>query len=1233
MDTSNETAASAGPYVGPRPFETSDQKLFFGRRRETSDVTALVASHGEVVLYAQSGAGKTSLLNAALIPAFEKRGFAIRGPARVAAPLPGGVDPAQVRNPYVFNVLRCFEPNRDPSTLTAETLATFLGLPAGESDADPEDRPGPPTSGTPPDTEERAPILLIFDQLEELFEHYPDRWKDRADFFDQIGDCLERSRNVRVLFILREEYIAQLDRHAQLLPERLATRYRLERLRREAALTCVIEPLARAPEPRRHFAPGVAETLVDNLLEIRATDPLGKPTRATGEFVEPVQLQVVCQTLFRRLPPNVVEITRKDLQDFGDASQALSGFYEEGIRAVLASRTAIERGVNESQLRRWFGTVLLTSGGTRGTVHRGDLMSGGLPTDVVELLEDARLVRQEHRAGAAWYELTHDRLIEPILESNRRWRATLGSAEETLERLKERAAAWIRAGQPKDQLLRGFELLEAERLLASPATAELEPSSELRFMVNASRNEVLRRRMRRLITRTILPLAAVALIALASAAMAVAKWFESRSRELAALSVNSLETDPQRSLLLAIRAFQTTKTWQAEEALRRGVLTSRLSRILGGPHGHTDKVWGVAFDPRGRYLATASSDTTVKLWPLSGPTTTAPTSLSGHTKAVIDVDFAPGGDRLVSASEDGTARIWNVDKGQAVLVLTGHAGPVIDAVFSGDGTRVATAGFDGTARLWDAGSGREVRVFSKHQQAVVGVSLDQTASRLATASLDGSAIVWNTTSGAAIDEVPSRTNRRRVNSVALSPDGNLIAFGADDGRARVREVGGSSWGSLIGHRNMLGGVAFSPGLTRLATASFDGTAKVWSLDSGRRQTGPPRRGVTAADEPGPRERHRLEMTLAGHGGAVYGIAFSADGRWLATGSHDRTARIWDISGDTDLRGHHDEVRAITVDATGLRAVTASADRTVKIWDLKSRQVSATLSEHTQRVTAAVFDRAGSRLVSASADGSALVRGLSPGASLTWLRADSPVESVLYLDDNTIVTAHADGLTTWNLAKSPPSSTKTSGVPTPIRSLSATDRYLAVAGGSSRITLWDVAAVRAGTAKEFIREILGQLALFSPDGRLLAVVDGVKLNAFETEAVMTKPGTKPRLQVIHGGLIDALTFSTDGKHLATAGADHMVRVWDAGTGELLHAIPDERGRLTALAFDPQGTFLAVAGGDWGVRLHPLAISEVRRRASERVKRRLTAEECHQYAPSRWIPPLLVNPFVGEATCEY
>lgn len=388
----------ANPYVGPRPFERSDKQLFFGRDAESQELLSLVIAERVVLLYAASGAGKSSLLQAGLIPLLADDGFELFPVARIHAAV-AEETLAKAQDVYVLAALSSWEGASADADLTHVTLAQYLAR-----RPHPRDRSG-----------FEAPRTLVFDQFEELFTQFPTYWHQRQDFFEQLARALAEDPLLRVVLAIREDYLAQLDPYADLLPGGLRTRLRIERLGSEQALTAVASPLRNT---RRSFAPGVAEKLVADLLRFRVDTGRGTTTEVEGEFVEPVQLQVACQSLWAELPADVDVITEDHLRTFGDVDEVLRRFYDDAVGAA-----AVSGGVRERHLRDWVEMSFITSVGTRSTVYRSAESTGEIPNTAIDELEGRHLVRAEWRSGARWYELTHDRFIEPIQSSNARFRS------------------------------------------------------------------------------------------------------------------------------------------------------------------------------------------------------------------------------------------------------------------------------------------------------------------------------------------------------------------------------------------------------------------------------------------------------------------------------------------------------------------------------------------------------------------------------------------------------------------------------------------------------------------------------------------------------------------------------------------------------------------------------------------------------------------------------------------
>lgn len=379
------------PYVGPGPFEEEDGRFFYGREREARDLIAFVISEPLILFYAQSGAGKSSLINTRLIPGLRDHDFSVLPVGRVGGGLPDGI--GHVRNIFTFNLLSTLEEEADPSQYTHTMLTQYLQQKANGH---------------------KQHRVLVIDQFEEIVTNHPGRWHDREDFFWQLQAAIHNDPNLWVVLSMREDHFAAVESFAEILPGGLRARFRMERLRLPAAKLAIEKPAAAAGVP---FADGVANSLVKNLSLIR-DDGIEDGLLSYGEYIEPVQLQVVCYQLWEKLKnKHIRQITNQHVNALADVDSALGQFYDDIIRDTVR-----KCDVSEIFLRSWFETELITEAHTRGTVYMDGRQAGGLALEVVNELANRYLLRSERRAGADWYELVHDRFVDPILQANARWR-------------------------------------------------------------------------------------------------------------------------------------------------------------------------------------------------------------------------------------------------------------------------------------------------------------------------------------------------------------------------------------------------------------------------------------------------------------------------------------------------------------------------------------------------------------------------------------------------------------------------------------------------------------------------------------------------------------------------------------------------------------------------------------------------------------------------------------------
>jgi hypothetical protein len=385
------------PYVGPRPFTERMSERFFGRQQETEALLRISARARITLVYAPSGAGKTSLLNTLIANRLEEQGLDVMLGARVGGALPKDVKIEQVRNIFTYAVIYGLDNGDLPSP--KRRLTEYLRSVS----------PKPGTTGR----------VLVFDQFEEIFTQRRERFKDRAGFFAEMAEALQQDPRLRIVLAARQEYLADIDPLAELLPEECALqRFALRRIGNDGALEAVTLPAARYAT----FAPRVAERIVQQLNTIKVTLSDGTLVDTPGEFIELVHLQIVCHRLWRSLPRCIKEIEMVHVEHAAGADKtidnfvvnALNAFYDETLDRVVNSAITREHGGFTKELIQLGCMKFVTPASTRTMVQRANGRTGRLPDWIVEQLENSHLLRAEQRGGQRWYELSHDRLAEPV---------------------------------------------------------------------------------------------------------------------------------------------------------------------------------------------------------------------------------------------------------------------------------------------------------------------------------------------------------------------------------------------------------------------------------------------------------------------------------------------------------------------------------------------------------------------------------------------------------------------------------------------------------------------------------------------------------------------------------------------------------------------------------------------------------------------------------------------------
>lgn len=621
--------------------------------------------------------------------------------------------------------------------------------------------------------------------------------------------------------------------------------------------------------------------------------------------------------------------------------------------------------------------------------------------------------------------------------------------------------------------------------------------------------------------------------------------------------------------------------------------------------GHPTGVTAVAFSPDGKLLASGSSDGTVRLWDVAGGTQFR--AIASHSETIISVAFSPDGRLLASGSLhatrlNGTVELWDVARGTQLRSIEKSS----SAAFSPDGEVLATTSEDGTVKLWEVASWSQIRSLEGQSSPVISVAFSPDGKLLAGASPGSSIKLWEVASGATIRSLEISA----LTSVAFSPDGKLLAsVSSDDGTIKIWDV--TNWSqirSLKGRSGRIQSVTFSPDGKSLAGAFRSDTIssevkesiELWELANGT-----PIRKLGG----------QLTPYLFGHP-----VAFSLDGKSLASGSFDGTIKLWDVASGTQigsLAGYPNLIDSVAFSADGKSLASVGIDNSIKLWDVASGTQTRSLEkfsatrysqsemrqlEETLKVLSPVFGGGlqitnsvtfspdGKLLANASPDGTIKLLDVVGGTQIRSMAvAPSLLNSVAFSPDGKLLAgvSMGDTIKLWDVA-SGAQIRSFGGPPALFLSIAfSPDGKVLASPDRKTIKLWDVAS---GTQIGSLNVKSGPTSVaFSPDGKLLVsgapdnfLPFGTYDNAIELWDLAS--GTKIRsLKGQSPSQSTSVAFSPDGKLIVNWGAENSIKLWDVASGTQIRLLEGHSSSVKSVAFSPDGRYLLSGSRDGTVKL--------------------------------------------------
>ena len=759
-------------------FTLADRNIFFGRDQEITELYRRVFESKILLVYGISGTGKSSLINCGLASRFDDSDWLpvnVRRGSNIIESLNEALNKQAIR------------PLKKNQSASQKLQSIYL--------------------------DHFKPVYLIFDQFEEL--SILGNSEEKSGFINLLKEILESETQCRVIFIIREEFLAGITEFEYDLPEIFSNRFRVEKMKRTNAISAI-----EGPSKVHNIAiePGFSEELIDKLCPV-------------GNEIELTFLQIYLDRIFRiavneKPKESNLKFSKELLNKAGSVSDLLGQFLEEQIRELddpdtsmsilksFVSMQGTKKQMNESEI--------MDSIGAFGTVlTEPDLLK------YLNKFVDLRILRERDEAGH--FELRHDSLALKIYEK-------FTAIEKDIIEVKQFIENAFSIYEKRGKLLTTDDLK-----YIAPYEGKLYLSKQSEGFIYKSKNETTRSRKRR---RTFTTVVAFVLIFILSVLtiwalnerktafkereMANQNYLKARANNFNFLSQKVVETDPTTALRLAEYALRLDSVNKdILENLNRIYYDNNFYRIVTR---HEGEIFSVAFSPDGKSILTGSNDNTVRLTDLQGNILQV---FKRHEAAVTSVAFSPDGKNILTGSLDKTAILWDLH-GNVLQIFKGHQDRISTVAFSPDGKNILTGSYDKTALLWDL-QGNVLQVFKGHGSAIISATFSPDGKSILTGSgekfymsdsYDRTARFWDL-HGNVLQVFKGHEDE--IYSVAFSPDGKNILTGSFDNTARIWDLQGNVLQVFKGHEGSLTSVAFSPDGKSILTGSEDKTARLWDL--------------------------------------------------------------------------------------------------------------------------------------------------------------------------------------------------------------------------------------------------------------------------------------------------------------------------------------------------------------------------------------------------------------------
>jgi len=1075
-----------------------------GRKRDLDELTNRIGEprYKMIVLHGNSGVGKSSFINAGLMPALQQTSF-------------GGRDiiPISIRvyTSWEQELINLLTESLQALKLTS---APLLSLSYSE-DLTKDVLCDRLTEQLRWNEARNLRTVLIFDQFEEFFFVHQHSTSDRLRFFEFIGGLLSDFQylsSIKVVLSLREDYI-----HYLLEVNRIKG---MSAIDNDILSKNVLYPLG-------NFSPAAAHSTIETLteraqfyLETQLIDILVEDLKNEQDEIRPIELQIVGAQLqhdristiqqYQKLGNNPKEtLVQRYLDnvvcDCGRENYRLTNLLlylltdEKGTRP-LKTYEDLERGLNhlDSEVRKQskLDAECNLAMDLESLENDADIAITKIEL-VLQILIGSGLVVLIPENATNRCQLVHDYLAVVIRKSQ---------APEIQKLQKELEKTQGELRQTVRQLESSFKNSQAiadSLSLNSLLTNHLVDLDELAQAMQIGKQwlpdiESISSENRLQLTSTIY--------------RAIYEIKEKNRIQAHLEGVWSAEFSPDGSQIITGGLDKTIKIWQIDG--------QEVTQIVG----HTAPVRSACFSPDGQTILSSSSDKTLALWNLQGDRLH---TFTGHTAAVWSAQFSPNGEMIVSGSGDQTIKLWHRD-GTEILTISGHRGDVRTVLFSPDGKWIISGGADKNIMIWSL-DGTLIYTLKGHTADIRSISISPSGEFIASGSGDNILKLWqieNINGEKAIVEAFSiSAHSSAIRSVCFSPEETMLATGSADKNIKIWDLHGKELQIFKGHTDPIRSVSFSPDGKTLLSASLDCTVRQWHLE------------------------HRMQQPLFGHSAAVRSVAFSPDGLRLASGSLDDQIKIWDLQGNElqTIVGDND-ILSLCFSPDGNSLLVGSGDSAISLWSISgnSHQLLQTFTGHSTAVWTVDYSSDGQKIVSGSSDKSIKLWSID-GTELATLKGHkSTVWTVRFSPDGQKIISGSgdDTVKLWSVDGK---ELKTlSGHRGAVWSVcfSPDGQYILSGSGDSTLKLWNLEGALLRTFRGHDAGIW--TVSFSPDGR--SIISGSSDNTIKLWSIDGK-----ELQTLScpDSTPISLCFRPDGRGFASGHGSNIIELWNLNLSDLIN----------------------------------------------------------------------------------